>query len=69
MLLFCCTLEHARICQYDGGIFIAVGHTVNHDAVKLSGFQILLLYIKVAVWDTIIEDTFRNFQFWAFLFH
>ena len=32
-------------------------------SVKFSGFQILLLHIKVAVWNTIIEDSFRNFQF------
>ena len=69
MFFFCSTLQHTRVGKDDGGIFVAVGHTVNHDTVEFACLQVFLLHIEVAVRNAIIEDTFRNFEFRALLFH
>ena len=69
VLLLGCTLQHSRVGKDDGGIFVAVCHAIDHDAVELSCIQILLLHIEVAVRDSIVEDAFRDFQFRTLLLH
>ena len=69
MFLLGRTLQHTRVGEDNGGILIAVGHAIDHDAVELSCIHILLLHIEVAVRDSIVEDAFRDFQFRTLLLH
>ena len=69
MLFLGGTLQHARVGEDDGCIFITVGHAIDHDAVELTRLQVFLLHIEVAVWNAVIEDSFWDFQFRTLLLH
>ena len=62
-------LHHARVGQNDGGVLVALGHAVNHDAVQLARVHVFLLHVDVAVGDSVVEHALGNFQFGALLLH
>ena len=62
-------LQHSRVGEDDGGIFIAVGHLVDHDAVEHACLQVFFLHIDVALGDAVIEDALGNFEFRTLLLH
>ena len=62
-------LHHARVGQDDGGILVAVGHAVDHDAVELARLHVLLLHVDVRAGDAVVEDTLGNLQLGTLLLH
>lgn len=38
-------------------------------ATPLHYLQVLLLHVEIAVWDSVVEDAFRDFQFRTLLLH
>ena len=62
-------LQHARVGQDDGGVLVAVGHAVYHDAVELAGLHVLALHVEVALRQSIVEDALRYLQLGALLLH
>ena len=69
MFLLGRTLQHTRVGEDNGGILIAVGHAIDHDAVQLARLEVFLLYVEVAVGDSVIEDSLRDFQLRTLLLH
>ena len=69
MLLFRCRLQHARVGQDDGLVLVRVRLPIDHDAVEMTRFQVLFLYIEVRARNAVVEDTLRNLQFRTLLLH
>ena len=62
-------LQHARVGQDDGGVLVAVGHAVYHDAVELARLHVLALHVEVALRQSVVEDALRYLQLGALLLH